>query len=221
VAIALSAISLALVLSAAPGYAQAPAPQPRQTQPAPRPPAQPPARPPAQPPAQAAPAPQPPAPFPEGAKIGLVNLQQIAALSVDGKAATTRVQALIAKKQTEAATKTKQLQDNQTKLQQGGALLTEAARTQLEKEVEKQQVEEQRFQQDAQAEINELQTELQGEFQRKLFPILIQLAQEKGLHVLLSALDAGVIWQEPGIDLTLEAVKRFDAAATRPATAAP
>lgn len=211
-----SVVTLALVLSAAPVFAQAPAAQPRPAQPA----SQAPAQQPAQPAAQAAPAPSPPAPFPQGAKIGLVNLQQIAALSVEGKAATARVQALITKKQGEAAAKTKQLQDNQNRLQQGGALMNEAARAQLEKEVEKEQVEEQRFQQDAQAEINSLQTDLQSEFQRKLFPILTQLSQEKALHLLFSEADSGIIWKEPGIDLTLEAIKRFDAV-TAPKAASP
>jgi hypothetical protein len=38
----------------------------------------------------------------------------------------------------------------------------------------------------------------------------------------LSAADAGIIAADPGIDLTLEAIKRFDAAtAARPAASAP
>lgn len=199
---AVSVGSLALVLSAAPGYAQAAAQAPAGQ-------------------AQPAAAPQPPPPFPQGAKIALVNLQQIAALSVEGKASTTRVQALITKKQTEAAAKAKTLQDNQSKLQTGGALLNDAARAQLEKDIERQTVETDRFQQDAQAEITELQTQLQGDFQQKLFPVLNQMVQEKGLHVLLSAADAGVIIADPAIDLTLEAITRFDASATKPAAATP
>ena len=196
-----SVLVLVFVLSAAPGFAQAAA--------------QPPA---VQPPAPAAPAPQPPAAFPQGAKIGLVNLQQIAQLSVDGKASTAKVQALITKKQTEAAAKAKQLQDNQNKLQQSGALMNDTARAQLEKDIERQTVEQQRFEQDAQAEVTELQTQLQGDFQEKLFPILNQMVLEKGLHVLFSAADAGIIAADPGIDLTVEAIKRFDAAtAAKPA----
>jgi Skp family chaperone for outer membrane proteins len=209
--------ALALVLSAAPAFSQAPA-RPAQQ---PAAPAQPP--PTQAPPAQAAPAPQPPAPFPQGAKMGLVNLQEIAQSSAEGKVSTSKVQALIQKKQNEGTQKAKTLQDNQTKLAQSGALMNEQARTQLEKEIEKQTVEGQRFQQDAQAEVTELQTELQNEFQKKLFPILQQLAQEKGLHILMSAQDAGAIWWEPGIDLTVEAIKRMDAsaapAAPKPAAA--
>ena len=139
-----------------------------------------------------------------------MNLQQIAQFSIDGKSAAAKIQALIQKKQAEGAQKAKLLQDNQTKLAQGGALMNETARTQLEKDIERQTVEGQRFEQDAQAEVNEMQTELQNEFQKKLFPILQQLAQEKDLQVLLSASDAGVIWAEPGIDLTVEAIKRLD-----------
>ena len=76
---------------------------------------------------------------------------------------------------------------------------------QLEKDIERQSVEGQRFEQDAQAELNELQQELQQEFQKKLLPVLEQLSKEKGLQFLFSAATAGVIWAEPGIDLTLEA----------------
>jgi outer membrane protein len=190
--VAVSMVSLVLASSAAPGEAQAPAPPAPQT--------------------GAAPPPQPPAPFPEGAKIGVVNLQQIAQLSNEGKAATARVQALITQKQAEAAEKAKELQANQTKLQQGGPLLNDAARLQLERDIERQRVDQERFEQDAQAEIAELQMQLQGDFQEKLFPILDQMSKEKGLHMLFSAADAGIIWAEPGIDLTLEAIKRFDAA---------
>src|SRR5438876_1242065 len=138
------AASLALLLSAAPVFAQTAG----QTQPA-----APAGQPPAQRPAQTVPppAPQPPAPFPQGAKIAFVNLQQIASQSADGKAANAKVQALIQKKQVEGTEKTKTLQANQQKLQQSGALMNEQARSQLEKEIERQQREGERFQQDAQA----------------------------------------------------------------------
>ena len=199
----------ALALSAAPAFAQAASGQARPAQPRPAAPA--PAAP-APAPAQAAPAtpPPPPVPFPAGAKVAFVNLQQIANLSAEGKALTAKVQALMQKKQNEAAAKQKALADNQTKLQQGSALLSDTARAALEKEVERQNVEGQRFQQDAQAEINELSQQLQNEFQQKLFPVLDLVAKEKGVDVLLSAADAGMVWAAPGLDLTMDAVKKLD-----------
>lgn len=207
------AASLALLLGAAPVFAQA-AGQPPPPPPKPVAPAQPKPAVPTQPPPAPMPAVvTPPAPFPAGAKLAVVNLQAIASNSVEGKALAARVQTLMQKKQTEGAEKSKQLQANQAKLQQSGSLMNDTARAALEKEIERQQVEGQRFQQDAQAEVNELTQELQGEFQKKLFPLLQQLAQEKNLEVLLSVQDAGVIWAEPGIDLTAEAIKKLDGAA--------
>ncbi|MFN7980803.1 MAG: OmpH family outer membrane protein [Vicinamibacterales bacterium] len=203
----------AVLISASPVFAQAQAGQaparPAAQAPAAARPAQPPAQP-AAPAAVPAPAPQPPAPFPQGAKVGFVNLQAIAQLSADGKAAAAKVNALAQKKQTEAADKAKLLQSNQQKLETSGGVMSEAARAQLQKDIDRQTVEGQRFEQDAQAELNELQQSLQQDFQNKLMPVLEALSKEKGLQVLFSAGDSGVIWAEPGIDLTLEAVARLD-----------
>ena len=209
--VAISA-SLAVALSAAPLLAQTPA---RPAQPAPTQ-----ARPAAPAPPPTAPA-TPPAPFPAGAKVAYVNLQQVANLSVEGKNLTAKVQALMQKKQNEAQAKSKALADNQTKLQQSGALMSEAARDALTKEIERQNVEGQRFQQDAQSEINELSQQLQGEFQKVLFPVLEAVSKEKGIQVLLSAADAGVVWAEGGLDLTLDVVRKLDSLTTAAKPAAP
>jgi outer membrane protein len=213
------AASLALslfALSAAPVLAQTPA------KPAPTTPAKPAAATPApQPPAQPAPAPvpaQPPAPFPAGAKIAFFNPQAVFQASADGRAAVTRVNALIQKKQTENADKAKLLQGNQQKLQTSGSVMNETARVQLEKEIEKQTKDAERFQQDAQAEINELQQEVQNDFVKKLSPIVEQLAVEKGLHLVFNASESGIAWAAPGLDLTPDVIKKLDALA-KPGTA--
>ena len=128
----------------------------------------------------------PAAPLPAGAKIAFVNIQVIVATSVEGKADSAKVDALVKKKQGEAPANQKTPQDAQ------------------------------RFQQEAQADVQRLQAQLQDDFQKKLFPILQQLAQEKHLSMLLSAQDAGLVWAEPGLDLTAEAIKRFDSAIAAP-----
>jgi Skp family chaperone for outer membrane proteins len=205
----------ALAIGAVPLFAQpatqakpaAPATQAKPAQPAAPPKPVPPA------PAQPAAPPPPPAPFPQGAKVAYVNLQAVAQLSVEGKAANAKVQALTQKKQAEIAEKTKALQASQQKLQTGGSVMNEQARGTLEKEIDRQTRELERLQQDAQADLNELQQELQAEFQKRMFPVLQQLSIEKGLHLLLNVPSETVIWGADGLDLTLEAVKKLDAAA--------
>jgi Skp family chaperone for outer membrane proteins len=218
--------ALVTMLSAAPVFAQTPAPKPP---PAAAQPAQPPAptqpKPaaPAAPAAPATPAPpaQPPAPFPVGAKIAFFQPEVVFQNSADGKAALARVQALVQKKQTENAEKAKALQANQQKLQTSGSVMNDAARAQLEKEIERQQKEAERFQQDAQAEINELQQEVQNEFAKKLQPLLEQVATEKGLHLVFNARESGLSWAAAGLDLTPELIKKLDAGAKPAAPATP
>jgi Skp family chaperone for outer membrane proteins len=202
--------SLALLLSAATLFAQTPPPRPAQP-PAAQPPVQPkPA--PAQPtPPPTTPPPQPPAPFPAGAKIAFFQPEVVFQNSSDGKAGLARVQALVQKKQTENADKAKALQANQQKLQTSGGVMNEAARSQLEKEIERQQKDAERFQQDAQAEINELQQEVQNEFVKKLSPVIEQIATEKGLHLVFNARDSGISWAAAGLDLTPDVIKKLDA----------
>lgn len=213
--------ALTLALGAGPAFAQAaPPPQtpPAQTPPPQQPPAQqppatqPPAtQPPAaqQPPAQA----QPPKPFPEGAKIGFIDLQVIASNSAEGKAATAKLDEYRKKKNAEIGEKTKQAQAIQTKLQQGGTVLSEQARSQAEKDLQKLQRELQALQEDANAELQEMTAKLQADFQERLNPIIEQVASEKNLHVVFSVRDSGIVWAYSGIDLSAEVIKRFDAAA--------
>jgi outer membrane protein len=195
----------AVALTAAPVFAQAAgAAKPAAAAPAP-------------PPAQAAP-PAAPLVFPAGAKFAFINPQRVFQESAEGKTAVTRVNGLIAKKQKENDDRAKLLAGNQQKLQTSGSVMSDTARTQLEKEIEKQQLDAQRFQQDAQAEINELQTEMQNDFIRKVSPVIQTLATEKGLQMVFNAADAGLAWVDPNLDLTLDVIKKLDAA--KPAAAA-
>lgn len=194
-----SVATLSLALGAAPVFAQAAA-QPKPAQPA-------------QPPAAPAPAlvpAQPPAPFPAGAKIAFFDPRIVFQSSKEGQAALTRVKALTDKKQTENNDRQKKLAADQQKLQTSGSMLNDAAKAQLEKDIEKQQVDMQRFQQDAQAEINELQQEVQNDFVKKLQPVVDKIAAEKGLHLLFNSAEAGLAWAAPGLDLTPEVVKAID-----------
>ncbi|MBI4264260.1 MAG: OmpH family outer membrane protein [Acidobacteria bacterium] len=199
----IGAAVLSVMLAAAPTYAQAPQGQ------APAPPAPAPV-------VQQAPAPKP---FPEGTKYAVVNIQRIANESSEGKTATARVQALNQQKVNELNVLNKELQALQQKLEAGANVLSVAAAADLQKGIERKQVDIQRFTEDAQEEIAALQQQLQAEFEQKLSPIINAVAVEKGLHMIFSAADAGLVWGDPSLDITPEIIARFNTAG--PAAAAP
>jgi outer membrane protein len=203
-------------LAATPGYSQTTAPKPAGTAPAAQTPAPPPTTAPA-----AAPAPQAPRPFPEGAKFAFVDIQAIASNSAEGKAATAKLDEMKKKKNGDLLAKNTALKTMQDKLSAGGTVLNDQARGQLEKDIEKAQRDLQFAQQDAQTELSDMTNQLQADFQEKLNPVLETLRAEKGLLMIFSIRDSGVVAAEAGLDLSGEVVKRFDAANKPAATPAP
>jgi Skp family chaperone for outer membrane proteins len=202
--------ALGIVLTAGPAYAQA------------TPPATPPAQPPAtQQPAAPAPTQPAPRPFPEGAKIAYIDLQYIASNSAEGKSATTRIQEFAKKKTAELEGKQKALETARNKLLQGGTVLSDQARSQMEKDIDKMTRDLQYAQQDAQSEQQQLTNDLQTEFQTKLNPIIDQVAKEKGLQFVLSIADSGAVWADTGLNISAEVMKRLDAGKSTAAPAPP
>jgi outer membrane protein len=199
-------VALSAILAAAPVYAQAAADQ---AKPAPAPAAQAPA-----PPAA-------PKPFPQGAKVAYVVLQRIANESADGRVATTRIQALQQKKAAELNEKNKQLTTMQARLEKEGSVMSASAAAELQKNIEKLNVDVQRFTQDAQAEVQELQNALQQEFQQRLEPVLQQVAQDMGLQFVFNGPDAGLVWADASLDISGEVIKKLDSSASKPAGAKP
>lgn len=222
----LLAITLAssITLVAGNTYAQAPAGQ----APAPatqKPPAPATQKPPA--PAPAAPATQKPAApavpatmpkFQDGFKYAYVNMALIAAQSNDGRAAAEKLKGFQDQKTRELQDKQKTLQAAQQKLESGGSVLSEGARTQLQSDIDRQQRDLQRLTEDAQQDVQNLAQQVEEDFTRKVLPIVGKVAQDKQVHFVFNAQQSGLIWAEPGMDLTSEVIAAMNGGA-KPAAA--
>jgi len=163
--------------------------------------------------------------FQDGMKYAYVNVQAVAAGSVEGRVAAEKIKVIQEQKSRELQEKNKALQSDQQKLDQGGSVLSDQARAQLQANIERQQRDLQRFTEDAQQEVQQLAEQIEGEFNRKLTPVIDKVAKQKGVHFVFNASQSGLIWAEPGMDLTAEVIQAFDtpgaAAAPAPAPAAP
>lgn len=187
-----------------PAPAQTPAAQPPATQP-----------PGAQPPAAQPPEPTPPParlPFPPDATQAYVDLGRVASESLDGQEANRRVQELSAQKLQVLEGRTVELQANQQKLQQNASVMSAEAQLQLQREIERMSREIQRMGEDADTELAELQQTVQFEFQQKLVPAIDRVAASKGLRLVFSAGDGGLVWATPALDITADVVAELDKA---------
>ena len=159
--------------------------------------------------------------------FGFVDIQRVANESSEGQAANARVEELSQRKvaeleaanaegQGEISSLNQQLQEAQSKLQQGQNVLSADAAATLQREIARlqrdierttqdTQADIQRATQDAEAEVQQLQQQLQVEFQRRLIPAIDKLAADKQLKFIFNA-QQGLVWADPSLDLTQELI---------------
>jgi outer membrane protein len=150
-----------------------------------------------------------------------VQLELVAAYSNQGKAFNGKVQALQEQKVKELQDRNKALQASQEKLEKSASVMNEAARAQLQADIEKQQRDLQRASEDAQQDVQSLTQQAQAEFFRLAQAAIDRVAKAKQLHFVFLAGEGGLIWADPATDLTAEVIKEIDAGGGSTATAKP
>ena len=145
-------------------------------------------------------------------RIAAVNLSYVAQSSQAGKAGLAQIEELGKKKEAEAAMKAAEIEQQRYELQQRGSMMSERARADLQKAFEKGRIDFQRFQQDAQAELQGMQRQFEVEFRMKLMPVLDQISKERGLHFVFGLEQSPmIVWWNPSLDISDEIVRRLDA----------
>ena len=144
-------------------------------------------------------------------QVGAINIGYIARASRAGKAAIAALDAFGKQKSIEVQGKAEELQKQQAELQKQAAAMSPRAVTDLQRAFEKSRLEFDRFQQDAQAEIEAMQTKFDADFRIKLAPIVEEISKEKGLHFVFGIDQAAIVWWSPAVDISDECVKRLDA----------
>ena len=162
---------------------------------------------------------QPPQPFPQTVRVGVIDMLRVFGDTAWGKAAQTRIDSLGQKKTAELSERQKKLQSDNQKLETD--MLNDAARKETQASIQRQEKELQRAQQDAQEEFNQLRQEVQESFNAKLGPILQTLVNEKKITMLFRTTDSGLVFFDQSLDLTAEVIKRFDAVNPPASSAAP
>lgn len=95
------------------------------------------------------------------------------------------------------------------------AVLSPLARQEREREIDRFQVDIQRFIQDAQAEFLGVRQQSESAFAVKLQPALAAVAKEKGLLLVVNEDEGLLAWADPVADITPEVIRRMSPAAGR------
>jgi Skp family chaperone for outer membrane proteins len=159
---------------------------------------------------------------PGAGKVAVVDLQRAITDTADGKKAQEKFMAEFNKRQKDFEDKQKALTDAQTKLQTQDKALSETAKADIAKQIDRYNTELQRMNDDAQKELSDLQQQLFRPIAEKTQDVLKSYSTENGFAVVFdsSSQANSIIYFQDVADITTEIIRRVDSTPTKPAAAA-
>src|SRR5919204_400778 len=129
-------------------------------------------------------------------KIAVVDFEKAVVESTEGKKSSDKFNSTLQAKQGEAEKRQKEIEDAQRKLQTQERTLSDTAKANLQKDIERRTTELQRYNEDAQKELQSLRDELLRPIAERASAILNAMAVEQGytLIVDISNPQTNVVW---------------------------
>jgi len=155
-------------------------------------------------------------PAPRWATVAFFSAERVFGESTLGKRLIGELTVLRGKKSTEANERAKTVKAEREKLEVGASLLSDQARSQALKKIERFEIDMQRFLQDAQAEIEARQRELETEFQKQLAVAVERLAKARGVQLVFNRSESGLHWGDPALDISEELINQLNRPSTAP-----
>jgi outer membrane protein len=146
------------------------------------------------------------------AKLAVVDLDGAILSCEQGKKELAELQKYMEAKKAEMDNLKKDVDNLQNKIQVQGTSLTDEARGDLEDQLEMKNTALQRFQQDAQKDVDNRRQRIGNNIGNKLLPIIKKVAQEKGVNWVQFFSQNRDAYVDPSLNLTDEVVKAFNAA---------
>ena len=144
-----------------------------------------------------------------GGKVGVFNADRIMAESQPGQQAL----ALFNQLRDQRVGELQVQQDEVNILQQQAISVTPGSpdAVRLQREVENGMLRLERLQQDVQQELAQRQSELTSEITQKIAEIITAMGEEEGYTLIFNAIQSGLVYVGPTLDITDEIIRRVDA----------
>ena len=146
-------------------------------------------------------------------RIGVIQVQQALLSTHDGQAKMQEFQAkYVEPRKKDLDRKAQEIRDLQNKLQSGGAVMAEAAKTELQRNVDEKTKRYNRDMQDAQDEMQAENQKLIEEMSGKMQQVIDKYAQANGYAVIINVSDPNtpVLYASSTVDITKEIIELYD-----------
>ena len=153
----------------------------------------------------------------QNSKVAAVDFERAVVQCAEGKKASEKFNASVQSKQAELAQRQKDIDDSTKKLQNGARTLSDSAKAELQRDIDKKTTDLQRLNEDAQKELEAMRDELLRPIAQKATALLNAMAQQQGytLVVDVSNPQSNVVFVNPKFDITEDLIKQIDAEAAK------
>src|SRR5262249_54943440 len=157
---------------------------------------------------------------PGAGRVAVVDFQRAVTENAEGKKAQEKFMAELNKRQKDFEEKQKTMTDAQTKLQNGDKALSDDAKANLAKQIDKLDTELQRMNDDAKKDLGDLQQQLFRPIAEKTQDVVKSYSEENGFAVVFDISQGNsIIYRQDVADITTEIIRRVDATPGKPAAA--
>ncbi len=142
--------------------------------------------------------------------IAIIDIQRVVTDSDAGKEALGRLQKLQDSKIAEGRAIQENMDALREQLSKQRFTLTEAKVAELSKQIEDRGIEMQRFQDDAQRELDEARRTALGGLEERILPVIDQVGKERKMTLIFNKFQAGLVYADESVDITDEVIRRFN-----------
>jgi outer membrane protein len=149
---------------------------------------------------------------PAGLKIAVIDTERVLLASETGKKALGDLKKLQEAKESELKARQQEIQELQTKVQDGRLSLAKDKLSDMEKQLEDKVIALRRLQDDATRELNKKRDDVLAQIDQKVMPVINQVGKELGYTMIFRKFESGLIYADDSIDITNQVIQRLDGA---------
>jgi outer membrane protein len=156
-------------------------------------------------------------------KVATIVLQEAILRTKDGQKAASDLQSTFTPKRQGLEKKQGDLQGLQDQLKKGSATMSDDAKSKIMRDIDSLQKSLQRDSQDFDSDVQEAEGKIMNELGPKMMDVVIKYATQNAFAMIIDVSQpypqGQVLWADPSVDITAEAIKLYDQA--HPGTGAP
>ncbi|MEX1309835.1 MAG: OmpH family outer membrane protein [Candidatus Sulfomarinibacteraceae bacterium] len=142
--------------------------------------------------------------------IAVIDVQRVVTESDPGKQALQKLKELQDAKIDQGRALQQELASLQEQMSKQRFTLSEERLAELSKQMEDKQIALQRFQDDAERELDESRRRELGGLEGRIIPVINEIGAERGFTLIFNKFQSGLVYADDGVDITDDVIRRFN-----------